>query len=78
MKSVRSYFEKLRHDNNHHLGLGDIRLTIGQQEEIIDFVEKQLNEETRKDSEEKICPYCHKYKKLQGNGIIHQLCECGD
>lgn len=24
-----------------------------------------------------ICPNCGKYKTLQGNGIIHQLCECG-
>lgn len=25
---------------------------------------------------ELICPHCGKYKTLQGNGIIHQLCEC--
>ncbi len=24
-----------------------------------------------------ICPTCGKYKTLQGNGIMHQLCECG-
>jgi hypothetical protein len=29
------WFKKLRFDDNHHLGLGDIRLTIGQQEEIL-------------------------------------------
>ena len=23
-----------------------------------------------------ICKDCEKYKKLQGNGIVHQLCEC--
>lgn len=23
------------------------------------------------------CSNCHKYKKQQGNGILHQLCECG-
>lgn len=27
-------FEKLRHDPDFHLGLGDVRLTIGMQEEI--------------------------------------------
>jgi len=27
-------FNKLRFNNKHHLGLGDIRITIGQQEEI--------------------------------------------
>lgn len=25
-----------------------------------------------------ICPYCGKYKTTQGNGILHQLCECGN
>jgi hypothetical protein len=25
-----------------------------------------------------ICGYCGKYKSLQGNGIIHQLCECAN
>lgn len=29
-------------------------------------------------SEQLICPYCNKYKRLQGNGIMHQLCECGE
>lgn len=27
-------FQKLRHDPDHHLGLGDIRLTVAQQDEI--------------------------------------------
>lgn len=38
--SLREYFKQLRFDKNHHLGLGDIRLTIGQQEEICDLVER--------------------------------------
>lgn len=29
-------------------------------------------------SEQLICPHCNKYKRLQGNSIIHQLCECGE
>ena len=29
-------------------------------------------------SEQLICDHCGKYKRLQGNGIIHQLCECGE
>ena len=29
-------------------------------------------------SEQLICPHCGKYKLLQGNGIMHQLCECGE
>lgn len=24
-----------------------------------------------------LCPHCGKYKATQGNGIMHQLCECG-
>lgn len=27
--------------------------------------------------ESPICPHCHKYKRFQGNGMMHQLCECG-
>ena len=37
-----SVFQKLRSDPNFHLGMGDIRLTIGQQEEIAEMVEKAL------------------------------------
>lgn len=29
-------------------------------------------------SEQLICHHCNKYKRLQGNGMIHQLCECGE
>ena len=32
---MKEYFRKLRFDKNHHLGLGDVRLTIGMQEELI-------------------------------------------
>jgi hypothetical protein len=37
---LRKCFEQLRFDKNHHLGLGDIKLTIGQQEEICELVER--------------------------------------
>lgn len=37
---LRKYFEQLRFDKNHHLGMGDIRLTIAQQEEICELVER--------------------------------------
>jgi len=37
--NLRKYFEQLRFDKNHHLGMGDIRLTIAQQEEICELVE---------------------------------------
>ena len=37
---MRKCFEELRCDKDHHLGMGDIRLTIGMQEEICDLVER--------------------------------------
>ena len=42
MEAIKEYFNKLRHDDKHHLGLGDIRLTIGQQEEIIRLIEEEF------------------------------------
>ena len=38
--NIREYFKQLRFDKDHHLGLGDIRLTISQQEEICDLLDK--------------------------------------
>ena len=29
-------------------------------------------------SEQLICAECNKYKRTQGNGIMHKLCECGE
>lgn len=29
-------------------------------------------------SEQLICEHCNKYKRTQGNGVIHKLCECGE
>jgi len=37
---LRKFFEQMRVDKNHHLGLGDIRLTMAQQEEICELVER--------------------------------------
>ena len=37
---IRKCFEQLRFDKEHHLGMGDIRLTIGMQEEICELVER--------------------------------------
>ncbi len=34
---IERYFKKMRHDQSHHLGLGDIRLTIAQQDEIVEM-----------------------------------------
>jgi len=37
------YFRKLRFDKRFHLGLGDIRLTMGMQEELIAEIERLCN-----------------------------------
>jgi len=50
MNELEEYFKKLRFDENHHLGMGDIRLTIAQQEEILEMVkadEKSTNLPTK-------------------------------
>lgn len=42
MKEVSEYFRKLRMDDNHHLGLGDVRISAAQQTEIVVLIEKQI------------------------------------
>jgi len=37
------YFLKLRHDKKYHLGLGDVRLTIAMQEEIVSSLSKETS-----------------------------------
>jgi hypothetical protein len=44
MKSLSKYFRDLRMDENHHIGLGDIRLTIAQQDEICDIAAENIAE----------------------------------
>lgn len=39
-EQVKLLFSELRFDNNTHLGLGDIRLSIGVQERIIKIIDK--------------------------------------
>ena len=39
---LEKYFNKLRFDNNHHEGLGDIRITVAQQEEILNMVKQAV------------------------------------
>lgn len=48
--------------------------------EEMDILRKENNKLKKQLSdllESPFCPHCHKYKKMQGNGIMHQLCECG-
>lgn len=43
-KQLSMIFSQLRQDKNYHLGLGDIRLTVGQQEDIIRFVSENTSQ----------------------------------
>ena len=45
MSEVKELFKRLRFDKNHHLELGDVWITIGQQKEIeseFEELEKEL------------------------------------
>ena len=44
MNEIENYFNKLRFDKNHHLGLGDIRLTIAQQDELVALFKQKLQQ----------------------------------
>jgi hypothetical protein len=37
---LHDYFRAMRFDPSHHLGLGDIRLTIGQQDDLVVAAER--------------------------------------
>jgi len=39
---VREYFQNLRFNDKHHLGLGNIRLTLAQQAEILDIIKEHF------------------------------------
>lgn len=52
-------------------------------EEIVKTIKKAQKQALRihdvvGQSEQLICPHCGKYKRMQGNGMMHQLCECGE
>lgn len=48
MKRSNEYFEWFKFDRDHHLGLGDVRLTIAEQEELIKQIQLDTVEETVK------------------------------
>lgn len=41
-EELKSMFDALRNDPHHHLGLGDIRLTVAQQDLILDAIDDPL------------------------------------
>jgi len=44
-------------------------------EALIGFFNSNIPDHTPTE-QNPICPYCKKYKTLQGNSIMHQLCKC--
>jgi len=44
LKELKNAFRKYRFDNATHLGLGDVRLTLGAQAEFLDKVKKALQQ----------------------------------
>lgn len=44
MDRIEKYFKNLRFDENHHLGLGDIRITFAQQEQVLSLCKAAMSE----------------------------------
>lgn len=69
--SIRDCFKELRMSKENHLGLGDIKLTVAQQDEICDLVESLIEKnkelvctncgcpEPKKTYDGYWCKYCH-------------------
>ena len=63
--NIEAYFAKLRLTKKHHLGLGDIRLTLAQQEDICQEV-KALREWIEREGQRgDVCTY----------PVLHEVCE---
>lgn len=48
LATVEKYFEDCRFNSKLHLGLGDIRMTIGMQEEVLKMIAKATRQEFNK------------------------------
>ena len=46
MNELEEYFRKLRFDENFHLGLGDVRLTIAMQEEVVAIAKRVASQQS--------------------------------
>lgn len=46
MNELEEYFRKLRFDKNFHLGLGDVRLTMAMQEEVIAIAKRVASQQS--------------------------------
>lgn len=57
---IGAYFTELRFNSDHHLGSGDIRLTIAQQKEIMEYC-KKLDEKRRIKMKERAEPNPNKF-----------------
>ena len=66
MKELAEYFRSLRHNANFHLGLGDVRLTLAMQEEIIALANRVASQQMRAVDAATPCPYC---KRIHDNRL---------
>ncbi len=55
MNELEEYFRKLRFDENFHLGLGDVRLTIAMQEEVVAIAKRVASQQSVQSD---VCPSC--------------------
>lgn len=70
MKDIEKYFQKLRHSERHHQGLGDVRLTLAQQEELVERFEDLLTWIERTGEQYDICT-------RDATGRTCSTCRCG-
>lgn len=70
MKEIEELFKALRNNKKHHLGLGDIRLTIAQQDLILELISNNSLEYwdlRMREIKMKLIAWCKENKYSQGD-----------
>ena len=60
---IKEYFKELRFSKKNHLGLGDIRMTIGDQEYLLSLIQSEQEGKCKK------CHYKRQYKIDRDNDL---------
>lgn len=74
--SLRECFSQLRNDKNHHLGMGDIRLTIDQQDQISDIFDKYTGAINRSKFWEESARLIDEYRKEGKEDRAQAIIDC--
>ena len=74
MNELEEYFRNLRVDKNFHLGLGDVRLTIAMQEEVVAIAKRVASQQS---VQADICPTCRGTGKIYGEFDFIYCSKCG-